>query len=123
MDDFFDHDEVDFNTFSGSPKKESRPSSFQAPGDAAFLQMRFERLLKVTEALWSLVVEISDLSEEDLMKKVQQLKIDKQFTSQQQDMNVSVVHCQSCGKVVSRKLFRCQYCGEEYVGKTAFETI
>ncbi len=116
-------DDFEFNQMSGSSHKNTSSQKFQAPVDPGLLQVRFDRLLKVTEALWSLVLEISDLTEEDLMQKVQELQIEEKRLQESGDVKVSVMHCRNCGKVISRKLCKCQYCGEEYLGKTAFETI
>jgi len=116
-------DGVEFDAMENVPKNKNLSPGFQAPVDMGLLQIRFDRLLKVTEALWSLVLEISDLSEENLMQKVQELNMQERAQEAEGETKVLVLTCKKCGKVVSRKLCRCQYCGEDYVGQTAFETI
>lgn len=115
--------EIEFNQMDALPQKKSSSPGFQAPVDAGLLQVRFDRLLKVTEALWSLVLEISDLTEEDLMRKVHEINQQERAQEKEGETKVAVMKCRQCGKVVSRKLCKCQYCGADYVGQTAFETI
>jgi len=73
------------------------------------LQNQFDRLTLVTMAMWSLLKEKTELTEEDLLKRVEEIdlsdgKIDGKF-------NPQTSTCPQCGRTLSARHNRCLYCG------------
>lgn len=82
---------------------------------------RFNRLLLVCQAMWTLLQEKTGLTEEDLLERVVELdlrdgRLDGQIARQ-------VVKCGKCGFAVSYEFMRCLHCGEKYVPSSAFEGV
>ncbi len=75
---------------------------------------RFSALALICEALWELLSEHTDLTEDDFKKKV--LEIDMRDGIQDGKVSRGVGHgplqkCPECGAGISRKFNRCLFCG------------
>ena len=82
---------------------------------------RFEKLGLVCQAMWVLIKEKTGLTDEDLLEMVTELdlkdgKLDGKYTK-------PPVDCPNCGAKICRKFNRCLFCGEEYSGGSAFDTV
>jgi hypothetical protein len=89
--------------------------------EMAQAQQRADKLVLMVHAIWTLIAEKTGLTEDDLRKRVTELDgqdgtIDGRITRPQ-------VRCSKCDAVVCRKFNRCLFCGQEYTGGGAFETL
>ena len=73
------------------------------------LQGQIDRLTLVTMAMWSLLKEKTDITEEELLKRVEDIDL----TDGKMDGKVSplAATCPQCGRTLSAKHHRCLYCG------------
>ena len=96
----------------------SQASDFR--GATQELRDRLDRLVLASMALWELLRERTDLTEEDLLKKVQEIDL----RDGQADGRVTRPprKCPKCGRVVSRRHARCLYCGAANLGHEAFDS-
>ena len=85
------------------------------------LELRLEKLTLVSRALWTFVKERSNLTEEDLFKRVSE--IDLSDGALDGKVKHPPADCRSCGRKLSRRHLQCIYCGSEKLGQTAFDTV
>lgn len=79
---------------------------------------KLDKLTLVCMAMWSLVCEKTDLTEEQLTERVQQ--IDLQDGEADGKVTQSLKECPRCGRTMSARHSRCLYCGTERTGSTPF---
>ena len=72
------------------------------------LEGRVDKLAVVCEALWSLLAERTELSEDDLLARVEQLAADKTGPDGKPKNRAK---CPKCGREVVPQNNRCFYCG------------
>lgn len=82
---------------------------------------QLDKLGLVCQALWTLLQEETNLTEEDLLERVTELDLkdgvlDGKYTKPSVD-------CPKCNAKMSRRFNRCLFCGEEYVDGSAFDTV
>lgn len=106
---------------------EAGVSSARAEGKAqsavqqvAELDARVDRLALVCMAMWKLLQEHTDLTEEDLMAKVGELDL---MDGTPDGRLKQVKRCTKCQRVLSPKHERCMYCGAEKLETTAFDAL
>jgi ribosomal protein S27AE len=73
------------------------------------LEQKIDKLELICMALWSLLRECSDLTDEDLVKRVE--KIDLVDGTLDGKVSQSSVQCPECKRIMSAKHKRCLYCG------------
>ena len=89
----------------------SRPLSSPTVGDVALLESRVERLLIITEALWTILKEKEGLDEQELLRRMVQIdmrdgKLDGRVPAGPPQP------CPKCQRIVGRNNLRCLFCGE-----------
>ncbi len=84
------------------------------PGKASTvreLQHRVDKLELITEALWRLLKENTDLDETDLLERVAQVDLmDGRYDRKKS--KISVIECKRCGRKNSKRHTQCLYCGD-----------
>ncbi len=107
---------------------EARTQSMQAYDHAVeaedqirHLEDSFNRLALLCHAMWTLVQEKTNLTEDDLRKRVQKLDL----TDGRLEGKVGeILHkCQKCGHIMSSRHRRCLYCGAEQLTQTQFNPL
>ena len=89
----------------------SRPSTTAGASDIAQLQMQVERLLMVTEALWTILKEQHGLEDKELLRQMVQIDL----RDGRMDGKVATTPpepCPKCQRIVAKNSLRCMYCGE-----------
>ncbi|MFW6065688.1 MAG: hypothetical protein ACOC9S_02605 [Planctomycetota bacterium] len=79
---------------------------------------KLDKLTLVCMSMWSLLCEKTDLTEEQLAERVQQ--IDLQDGKADGKVTQSLKECPQCGRAMSSRHARCLYCGTEKTGSGAF---
>ncbi|MDP8245800.1 MAG: hypothetical protein P9L94_17085 [Candidatus Hinthialibacter antarcticus] len=78
------------------------------------LNARLDKLTLINMAMWSLLQEVSDLTEEDLTERIKQ--IDLSDGSLDGKVRAKAQRCPQCNRVMSSRHSRCLYCGYEGQG-------
>ena len=97
------------------------PESRSPQEKIQWLEDRLDRLPLISMAMWELVRERAELSEEDLMTKVQE--IDLRDGQADGKVTPQVKHCPQCDRVMSPRHQRCLYCGGSIESDTAFDKV
>jgi len=82
---------------------------------------RLDRLALVCMALWSLLKEQTNLTEEDLLERVRQIDL----TDGKEDGKAKrqIAKCPQCGRTMSPRHGRCLYCGARDLDHSAFDAV
>jgi len=83
------------------------------------LEQRLEKLTLVSMAVWSLVQEKTDLTEDDLLARVRE--IDLMDGQEDGKAKKQLAKCPDCGRTMSPRHNRCLYCGAENLAYSAFD--
>ena len=81
----------------------------------------FDRLTLICRAMWELMREQTNLTEEDLLKKVKEIDLLDGVLDAK--LKNPPKKCSQCGRTVSKRHMRCIYCGTEALADTAFDSI
>jgi ribosomal protein S27AE len=87
----------------------------------AMLADRLDKLTLVCLAMWSLLLEKTDLTEEDLMERVR--RIDLMDGEADGKVTRKVKKCAKCDRTMSPKHRKCLYCGAEELKLSAFDEV
>ena len=96
-------------------------SQLRVERELRYAQERVDKLLLVCTALWELLKERTDLTEEDLLEKV--VQIDAQDGEVDGEVTRRPRPCVKCGRPMSPSHSRCLYCGAVVAGQGAFEGL
>jgi hypothetical protein len=91
----------------------------EAKRDARWLEDRVDRLTLVCAAMWELVRDRTELTEADLLAKVEEVDL----RDGQADGKIKrVKRCPKCDRVMNPRHAKCLYCGADDLSATAFDT-
>lgn len=85
----------------------------RARNDATSAADRVERALLACEAMWSLVREKLSLTDEDIVRRMNEIDLSDGRLDGKVQKNA--VACPSCGRTISRRFPNCMYCGQAIV--------
>ena len=92
-----------------------------AQTETQMLGAEVERLLMITEALWTFIKEEKGYSDEDLARKIAEIDIrDGKLDGRVSGGEEAPKECASCGRPVGKKRAVCLYCGEP-IARNPFE--
>lgn len=94
----------------------------QAQRDVRYLEDRFERLSLVTMAMWSLIQDKTQLTEADLLARVELIDLMDGETDGKAG-RVGVTKCRQCSRAMNQRHRRCIYCGAERQVGSAFDQV
>lgn len=93
----------------------------EAINDVAYIELRMDRLSLVCMALWELLKERTNLTEEDLLNRVRDIDLrDGQLDGK---LKKGIKRCPKCDRVMSPRHAKCLYCGAEDLEATAFDKV
>lgn len=101
------------------PAKEGTPSRKPATTEVLELDKRFNKLALGCQALWELLRERLNLTEEELRAKV--LEIDLRDGRTDGNMSISVMECPACKARTNSRRQTCLMCGAPLEKPHAFE--
>jgi len=109
------------NEIAKARANSARTAASGAQHTADTLEKRVNRLALVSMALWSLLAEKTQLTEKDLMERVEQLDMmDGQADGK---LTENTVDCPKCGRPIASRVATCQFCGAERPKVTAFDAV
>ncbi|WP_432800183.1 hypothetical protein [Poriferisphaera sp. WC338] len=85
------------------------------------LEDRLERLSLVCMAMWSLIQDKTNLTEQDLLERVKMIDLMDGVEDGKATRTVS--KCASCNRTMSQRHSRCLYCGAEKLVSSAFDIV
>ncbi len=83
------------------------------------LEDRLDKLLLVNMAMWELLKDRTELTEEDLLAKVQE--VDLRDGRADGKISKTVAKCPKCGRTMSPRHKKCFYCGASKLNVGAFD--
>jgi len=100
-----------------SMDQSARASARSASADARnaksqilFLESEIERLLMITEALWSFLRDQHDFDDDELVRRVADIDL-RDGRLDGRVAKSEPVECQNCGRKLGRRRATCFYCG------------
>lgn len=102
-------------------KRQAASHARKARSYAAETERRLDKLTIICMALWSLLSEKLQLTEEDLMERVK--TIDLMDGEVDGKIKRTLAKCSKCGRVMSPRHNRCLYCGADRLQITAFDDV
>ena len=93
----------------------------QASRTAQQIEERHERLALVCMAMWSLLMDKTDLTEQDLLNRMKML--DRMDGSADGKATRTVMKCTACNRTLSPRHQKCLYCGQEKLASSAFDLV
>lgn len=97
-------------------------SAKRAQRDVQYLEDRFERLSLVCMAMWSLLQDKTNLTEQDLLDRVQTIDL-MDGVADAKVGKTGVVKCVKCARPMSERHLRCIYCGADKPAGSAFDRV
>jgi hypothetical protein len=89
--------------------------------DTADLHARIDRLTLVNEALWSLLQEASNLTDEHLVDRIHEL--DESDGNSDGVFRPAASRCYKCDAAVGHGRRTCMFCGAEASGRSPFRSV
>ncbi|HUU60139.1 MAG TPA: hypothetical protein VMZ50_11390 [Phycisphaerae bacterium] len=88
--------------------------------DLRGLEDRVAQLSLVCSAMWSLIQEQTDLTEEDLMERVKEMDLQDGVADGKATKKLG--RCPHCGRPMSARKQRCLYCGKDRPKSSTFDS-
>ncbi len=106
---------------AASAAARSASAARRAERETSHLEDRFERLSLVCMAMWSLIQDKTNLTEEDLMERVK--LIDMMDGVEDGKATKGVRKCRKCGRTMNPRHRKCLYCGAAELASSAFDAV
>lgn len=88
---------------------------------AGSLEARFERLALVCHAMWELLRDSGNVSEEQLISKMREIDLSDGTLDGRR--SATIKKCSACHRVMSPRHSKCLYCGAERLISSPFDGI
>jgi hypothetical protein len=89
--------------------------------DLRYLEDRVDRLSLICMAMWSLMRDKTDLTEEQLMERVK--LIDLMDGEEDGKATRTVMQCTACNRPMNPRHKKCLYCGNQKLIQSAFDAL
>jgi len=99
----------------------AKSAASDAQGSVAALEKRVDKLALINMALWSLVSEKCNLTDDDLKERLN--KLDMMDGKADGKLGERTVPCPQCGRPIASRVAACQFCGTERPQITAFDDV
>lgn len=98
-----------------------RPTTGRSDTDLRYLEDRVDRLSLICMAMWSLIRDKTDLTEDELMERVK--LIDLMDGTEDGKATRTVMQCTACNRPMNPRHKKCLYCGSEKLIQSAFDSL
>ncbi|UCG82372.1 MAG: hypothetical protein JSW38_09240 [Dehalococcoidia bacterium] len=102
-------------------RKEAEKAARTVESIEKTLEEKIDRLALICRAMWELLRESNNISEESLLRKVNE--VDLLDGSIDGKVRIPPKKCSHCGRTVSKRHMRCIYCGSTELFDSAFDTL
>lgn len=85
------------------------------------LEEKIDKLALICRAMWEILGTHADISEDDLLKKVEE--IDLRDGKLDGKLLQDAKRCRNCGRMLSKRHRTCLYCGTKEQFESVFDTI
>ncbi|MFA9478176.1 hypothetical protein ACERK3_07690 [Phycisphaerales bacterium AB-hyl4] len=99
----------------------AQSAASSARQDVYHLEERLERLSLVCMAMWSLIQDKTNLTEEELLERVR--VIDMMDGVADGKASRTIAKCPKCSRTMSPRHQHCIYCGAERLVQSAFDAV
>lgn len=86
-----------------------------------YFQDRLDKLILINMALWSLLKQETNLTEEDLLDRIKEIDLSDGVLDGK--VRQTAIQCPQCGRTMSNKHHSCLYCGYVKEGSGAFDLL
>lgn len=80
---------------------------------AVSMRQDIEKLYLIVEALWAIIKQTTNLSDDDFNELIRQIDLQDGKLDGRNSSNVQIHKCSNCGRTILRGQAKCSYCGEE----------
>lgn len=99
---------------------DAKAAARQASNDVIMLKQKVERLMMITEALWTILKETTDYTDDDLAEIIREIDLrdgvlDGKVAQETPDL------CPNCNRVLQKNKKNCIYCGSEIESNDIFQ--
>ncbi len=109
-----------YHSVGGGDSVGAKAAARGAQSSVNEVKMDIERLLMITEALWTMIQEEHNYSDEDLIKKIAEIDLRDGRLDGRVAPSAPSGKCVKCNRTLSKKRPTCLYCGAAVV-KDPFE--
>lgn len=86
---------------------EAKSKANEANTNILFLRQKVDKLMLITEAMWSILKETTKCTDEELKERMRQLEL------KDDKLDVKASKCSKCGKILQKNMPSCIYCGTQ----------
>ena len=108
-------------SYAASQARDAGTSAREASRSARQIEDRHERLALVCMAMWSLLMDKTDLTEQDLIARMKML--DRMDGVADGKATQGVMKCTACNRTMSPRHDKCLYCGQSKLVSSAFDLV
>ena len=99
----------------------AQSSAAEAKRKAESLEADVDRLMMITEALWGILKEQLNYTDEELIRRVQEIDMRDGVLDGKNNSKEAPKKCTNCGRTVMKKRPQCLYCGHHNQSTDLFE--
>lgn len=113
------------DAYQAAAASQAQSSARSAQESMRHLEQRLERLTLVCEAMWSLLQEHTQLSEQDLLHRLDEMQQKHSQSNQTEPANSNEQRpaCDNCGRTLNPRHDKCLYCGTPRPADSAFDLV
>ena len=87
---------------------------------AVSMRQDIEKLFLIVEALWGIIKQTTNLTDEDFKELIRQIDLEDGKPDGRNSSNAEIRKCTNCGRTILRGQTKCAYCGEEIADGSLF---
>jgi hypothetical protein len=118
--DMLQQGQIDSATFKAvSAKRDASQNSARIHSEVQRLEAKINTLALISQSMWELIREKTDLSEKDLAEKINE--VDLRDGRKDGKMTGKPITCPKCTRPTHSKVKVCMYCSTEFEGTHVFQ--
>lgn len=97
-------------TYAKSAVDKTKDAMTELKSENKYLRVNIEKLLMITEALWSILKEQYGYTDDELLRRIQEIDM-QDGVMDGKVTRPEIKTCQKCNRPLMKKLPQCIYCG------------